>query len=95
MTDTLTIYGNKVRVIVQTKGLSPKAASEVAAHFEKTIAQTILDAPHVGTMREHQITERGSDAPEPAAPEAAPETPKKAAKKAKKTTKKTRGFFRP
>ncbi len=55
---TLTIYGKNLRVIVQAKGLNQKQGSEVAAHFEKTIGQAILDAPHVGIMREHQIIER-------------------------------------
>ncbi len=107
MTHTLTVYGSKVRVIVQTKDLSVKAASEVAAHFEKTLSQSILDAPHVGTMREHQVISRRDDdspdeglvtgAREIMEPEKQPaETPKKAEKKAeKKAPKKMRGFYRP
>ena len=57
MTHTLTIYGKDVRVSVQTKGLGVKAASEVTAHFSKTISQALLDAPHVGVLREQQVIE--------------------------------------
>jgi len=57
MTHQLTVYGKDLRVIVQMKGLSEKAASEVRAHFEKTVSQAILDAPHIGVMKEHQLSE--------------------------------------
>lgn len=95
MTHTLTIYGKNVRVSVQSKDLNAKAAAEVAAHFSKTVSQALLDAPHVGVMREHQLIEVGVDLLEKVpAPQAAEEVlkPKKAA--AKKDAKKTRGFFR-
>ncbi len=57
MTHTLTIYGPNVRISVQTKDLRTKAAAEVVAHFKQTISQALLDAPHVGVMREHQVLE--------------------------------------
>ena len=57
MTHQLTVYGKDLRVSVQMKGLSEKAASEVRSHFEKTVSQAILDAPHIGVMKEHQLSE--------------------------------------
>ena len=68
MTHTLTVYGKDLRVVVQMKGLNAKQASEVRAHFQATVSQAILDAPHVGIMKEHQISEFTDDlkAPEPA-----------------------------
>ena len=79
MTHTLTIYGKDVRVSVQTKGLGVKAASEVTAHFSKTISQALLDAPHVGVLREQQVIELDAEllekVEEAPAPEEAPATP--------------------
>lgn len=73
MTHTLTIYGKDVRVSVQTKGLGVKAASEVTAHFSKTISQALLDAPHVGVLREQQVIELDAELLEKV--EEAPATP--------------------
>ena len=79
MIHTLTIYGKNVRVSVQSTGLNVKAASEVQAHFLKTVGQAVLDAPHVGTMKEHQRAEVTDDAPKykntAEAPYEAPATP--------------------